>query len=127
MDRATCRAAATGSFGIGTRRSLRIAAAVSSARAVSDSFFGLSVIMESSRWTPMGAPPPTRAPQGRTQLEHEELLVAGRHPRSSKVDVRTDGLAEPAVFQVRWTVGAIAVRFGRAIHALNRSEAKRLD
>jgi hypothetical protein len=62
--------------------------------------------------------------RGRTQSEHEDLLAAGERPLSSKVNVRTDSLAESAVFQVRWTIEAIAVRFGRAIHAPICSEAK---
>jgi hypothetical protein len=59
-------------------------------------------------------------------LEHDDQLAVGHHLLSSKVDVRTDVLAEPAIFQVRWTVEAITMRFGSAIHALNRSEAKRI-
>jgi hypothetical protein len=64
---------------------LRIAATVSNARAVLDSFFGLSVIVELLEVDHIiGVPLPAR---GRTQSEHEELLAVGLHARSSKVDV----------------------------------------
>jgi len=75
----------------------------------------------------IGRPLPAQAPQGRTQSEHEELPAIGQNARSSKVDDGTAGLAEPATFQVRWTVEAAAERFGRAIQALNRIVAKQIS
>jgi len=46
-------------------------------------------------WTPPSGATTGSTSTGRTQLEHKELLSVGHHARSSKVDVRTDGLAEP--------------------------------
>jgi hypothetical protein len=54
------------------------------------------------------------------------MLAIGQHAFSSKVDVRTDGLAGPALFQARWTIEAVA-GLGRAIHALNPGAAKRIS
>jgi hypothetical protein len=58
-------------------------------------------------------------------LEHEELLSIGQYALSSKVDDRTAGLVEHAVFQLPRTVEATAVRFSRIMHAFNWGVAKR--
>jgi hypothetical protein len=90
-----------------------------------ESLFGLSVMVELLVAAAIIGRP-LQAPHGRTQSEHEELRAIDQHARSSKVDIRTDVPAEPAVFQARRTVEAITVPFGSAIHAPNSPEAKRI-